>query len=966
MISRIPYHPRAAAPDRETRSPPFRRHRYGTMTVSRRKAASAIGAGLVLLLALLAAAPLLLRGRVDAWLQGALAERLDARVAWEGAGLSLLRDFPRASLRVDGLSVVGRGRFDGDTLAAVPRLAVTVELPSLLRALRGNGPLEVRSVEVERPSLRLLVLEDGARSWDVVRPDGDTTSGRPLELTLRGLEVRDARVGLRDRAAGLDASVAGLHQSLRGDFRGERFSVESRTRADSVSVRFAGVPYLSRARLDATTELDVDAARGAVSVRRGELRLNDLLLALSGRVVRGEEATDLDLAFRAPGASVRDLVSLVTPLYADGGLERAETSGTMTVSGWVRGPYGPDAFPALEIDARVDGGSLRYPDLPLPVSELALDLSVRNPGGHPDSTRVELRRFRAVAGKSPVEGSFAMRTPVSDPAVALRVGGRVDLAEWRRALPLGEADELSGVVAGEARVEARASDVRAERYDRISADGTLDVSSLEVRSEALPHPLSIEEGRLRLSPRAAEVSSLRGRVGSSDFAVDGRIDNPLGYALLDEELRGTVDLRSASVDLNEWRSDDEMGRIEIPDRVDLALTAAVDRLAYGDLDLRNARGAVRVRDRRATLEDFTLELFGGTLAVDGFYDTADPGRPAFDVGMRLAGIDVAQAGAALGTLRAFAPVVRYARGRMSTELRLSGALGEDMAPVLEVLAGQGSLETDGLSLQGFPALARLAESLRTDWLREPGLSDVRASFQILDGRLHVRPFDVRLGELSATVAGSQGLDETMDYALELAVPRRLLGAEADRVVASLAQRAQGAGLALEAAEEITLGAKLTGTVTRPAVALDFRGASAGEALRTALREGTARGVEAMEERVDSVAAAARARAEEEAARLLAEAERQAGAVREQARTLAETARREGHERADALAARGGNPVERRLAQAGAERLRAETDQRADEILRAAEARASALVDEARDRAEAVRLHAAPAPGDAGG
>src|SRR5690606_31744582 len=121
--------------------------------------------------------------------------------------------------------------------------------------------------------------------------------------------------------------------------------------------------------------------------------------------------------------------------------------------------------------------------------------------------------------------------------------------------------------------------------------------------------------------------------------------------------------------------------------------------------------------------------------------------------------------------------------------------------------------------------------LRTDWLREPALSDIQASFHILDGRLHVRPFDVRLGEVATRVAGSQGIDQTMDFALELRLPRAILGEGANQVVASLVDRAAGAGLALQAAEEITLGAKLTGPVTRPSLALDFRGASAGEALR---------------------------------------------------------------------------------------------------------------------------------------
>ena len=932
----------------------------------RRKAAIVVAAALGLLLAVLAIAPFFLRGRIDGWLQQAISGQVDVEVAWASAGVSFLRGFPNASLRVEDLSIVGEGTFAGDTLAVVPRLNVQIELLSLFRALRSDGPLAVRSVTVERPAARLLVLEDGQRNWDVMRESDEPSTGQPLEFSLRGLAIQDARIVYEDRAAGVTASLLGLDQELSGDFTATRFSLDSRTQGDSVSIALPGVPFLSNARLDVATVLDVDTEAGAISVESGDLRLNDLVLMVNGMVGIGAAEPELDLAFSAPDASVRELVSLITPLYAEGGLERAEAAGTMRVSGWVRGPYGGDAFPALEVEAVIEDGSLRYPDLPLPVSELALDLSVRNPGGDIDSTRVDLRRFRAVAGQSPVEGSFALRTPISDPAIEARAIGRLDIEEWGRALPLTGVEEATGVVVADIAVEARLSDVEAERYDRVVAEGTLDIARFALRSEALPHPLSIEEASLRLSPAYAELPSLRGQIGSSDFSVDGRIDGPLGYAMGEDVLSGSVAVRSSVFDMNEWKSDDELQQIALPDRVDLTLSAVVDRVIFADLDLRDARGTVRVHDQRATLEDVSRDVFGGQLVVDGYYDTSEPQTPRFDVGMGLTSIDIAQAGAELMTMRALAPVVEYATGRMSTDLRLSGMLGEDMAPVLNLLSGQGSLETLGLALQGFPVLERLAESLRTDQLRRPALTDISATFHILDGRLHVRPFDVALGEFGTRVAGSQGIDGTMDYALELQVPTALLGAAANQAVASLVERAAGAGVVLEAAEEITLGVVLTGTVAEPSIALDVRGATMADGVRTALAEGAERQVEAMQERVDSVAAAARFRAEAESMRILAEAERQGEALRERARDLAESVRREAYERADSLALRGGNALERRLAEATANRLREEADERADGIVREADERAGELVEAARERAEMTPESGVGAGGEIGG
>ena len=135
----------------------------------------AIGAAALLgaLLLALVALPLLFRDRVAERIRAAVARSVDAEVRWEGAGLGLLGDFPNLTLRLDELSVAGVGRFDGDTLARVERLGVVLDLASVVRNLRRGEPIVVREVELVRPVARLLVLEDGAANWDIVREDPD-------------------------------------------------------------------------------------------------------------------------------------------------------------------------------------------------------------------------------------------------------------------------------------------------------------------------------------------------------------------------------------------------------------------------------------------------------------------------------------------------------------------------------------------------------------------------------------------------------------------------------------------------------------------------------------------------------------------------------------------------------------------------------------------------------------------------
>jgi hypothetical protein len=951
----------------------------------RRRTIIPIAAVPLLLIVLLALVPLLFRGRIEAALQTQLEKSVAAQVTWSGAGMSLLRDFPNATLTVHDLAVVGVDAFAGDTLLSLERLRTELDLGSVWRAVFGDGAIDVRGIAVERPSVRLVRLEDGRASWDIVKPrEVSADSERdPMDVTLRSLTIRDGRLLIDDRAAGLSGSVSALEHTLSGDFRQSRFVIRSRTSADTVSLRFGGVPWLSRAAVGIDADIDADRVERRYTLRDNVVRVNALELRSEGSLALGTDSSAVDVSFSAPGTAFADILSLVPAIYTQS-FATLRTAGTLSMNGRVHGGVGNGAFPAFEIRARVEDGSFQYPDLPLPARDIAFDLNVVNGGGAADSTVIRLDGMRVVLGSDPIEGSFALRTPVSDPDVDVRLVGRLELENVGRTMKLEGMEELRGTLVADAAMRARQSDVEARRFERVTASGSVEATDVAVRfgvTEAAAanidapdddatdavapvaggttragRDVRIDHALLRLTPQHAELADLRARSGSSDVAMTGTLDNLLGYALGRDVLRGSARITSSNVNLDEWRSDDEASALPVPANVDVDVRADIARLTLGTLEMRNATGALHIRERRATLSDFRMDMLGGSMAVSGYYETLEAVPPRFDVALRVSDFEVPAAFAGLATMRALAPVAAYAEGRMSADLELAGALGPDLAPVLDVLTGDGALETHDIVIRDFPAFDRLAERLSIDQLRDPALRDLESSFAIHDGRLHVRPFDVGVGPLAMTVTGSNGFDQTLDYELMLRMPRALMGADANRVLTSLASQSQRAGLDLQAAETVGVGVRLTGDVRDPDLGLDLRDVAGSTAARIeqALRDRAAGGVESVEQRVDSAAEAARQRAEAEAARIVAEAEAAAAGIRAQAQELAERVRQEGAARADSLVANAGSPAARIAARAAADRLRQESDAQADRILRDADARAEALVEEARRRAETVR------------
>ncbi len=396
--------------------------------------AGAVFGVLILVLVLL---PLLFKDRIAARVQAEVDQAVDADVSWGDVELSFLRTFPSFTLGLRDLSVVGVDRFQGDTLAAMDRLRVSMTLGSVIRSLRGAGPLEVSSVRMESPLLQLQVPGEGGPSWDVLRagddegaPDGGpgdgAGDGAGLAVQLRSFELTDGRVVFDNTRSGVFLSLEGLQHTLSGDFSRDSLVASTTTHADRATLEFAGTPYLPGGEVDFDADLSVNLAEGRVALRDNELRLNELLVGFAGEVAQEGEDLALDLTFDAPGTDFREILSIVPAVYAQD-FQSLETSGRFAFTGSVTGRYGPEAFPSFSVTANVEDGSFQYPDLPLPARAISADLAIDNPGGDVDSTVVRLSRFHIEIGDQPIDAVVTVRTPASDPDVDATVRGTLDL-----------------------------------------------------------------------------------------------------------------------------------------------------------------------------------------------------------------------------------------------------------------------------------------------------------------------------------------------------------------------------------------------------------------------------------------------------------------------------------------------------------------------------------------------------------
>ncbi len=286
--------------------------------------------------------------------------------------------------------------------------------------------------------------------------------------------------------------------------------------------------------------------------------------------------------------------------------------------------------------------------------------------------------------------------------------------------------------------------------------------------------------------------SLKGRIGKSDFSVNGAVVNYLGYVFgQNQAIKGIVNYNANLLDLNEFMTDTESastdtasyGVIPVPENIDFALKTKVKEIRMMDYIMTNASGDVIVRDGVANLSGLRFNMLGGTIIVDGTYNTKDMVHPKYDFGLKIENVSIREAATASSIIQSYAPIAGLVTGNFSTDFNISGELLQSMMPNLATVNGDGLVKIAQAALKDSKLVSGITSLTNLDDASEVTLKDVLMSAAIKDGRLGVKPFDVKFGSYKTSVAGSTGLDGSLDYTLKMDVPAGKLGAQYNAFIA---------------------------------------------------------------------------------------------------------------------------------------------------------------------------------------
>ncbi|MFD0837453.1 AsmA-like C-terminal region-containing protein [Mariniflexile aquimaris] len=793
-----------------------------------KKALKISGISLLIVILLLVTAPFMFQSQIKDMVKRFINENMNAKVEFTDVDLSFIRSFPQAYVSIDDLAITNFEPFKGDTLVSAKKIAFTMSVKELFK--KADEAIIVNSINAENVLLNLITNAEGVANYDITKEkENASTEPSSFAFDIEDYKITNSTINYISQESNILFKISEFNHEGKGVFSADKSELITKSDA-KISLSMDGSNYLNNnpIKLDALIDMDLNNSKYTFKDNKGYI--NQLPIEFHGFVQLIEEGQDVDITFENPESSFKSFLALVPETYSKN-IENVNTTGDFKVKGIIKGKVTDETIPTLDISIKSNNASFKYPSLPKGVQNIVIDTEIKNETGYTKDTYVNINTLNFKIDQDVFKSSATIKNLTGNMLVNAAIDGTINLGNIAKVYPVDLETQLTGILKANVNTAFDMEAVEKNAYERIKNSGSMSLSNFKYASEEFKSPLIISEAAITFNPETVSLNSFKAQTGKSDLNATGSIKNLLGFMFSNKNLEGNFTLNSNTFAVNDFMTDavetttSKTGTdkkapttkesLKIPAFLDCTINAQANTVLYDNLQLKNAKGTLIIKDEQVNLQNFTTNLFDGQLALSGVVSTKTD-TPTFNMDLGISAFDISKSFEGIELFQKLAPLAKIIQGKLNTTLNLKGNLTDDFTPNLTSLSGGAFAEilSSAISPKQSEVLNLLGSSLNFVDFTKLNLNDLKTRFEFNEGKVSVKPFKIKYQDIEIEVAGSHSFDQTMAYNAVFNVPAKYLGSDVNKLIAKI-DDASAKNLT------IPITANISGTYTKPAVKTDL-------------------------------------------------------------------------------------------------------------------------------------------------
>ncbi len=783
-----------------------------------------VGILLLLVVISLFALPYFFKDQIKAKITDAINEKVDAKVSFADADLSLFKSFPQANVTIDKLLIINKAPFEGDTLISLGQINLKMSIKELFKSK--EEAMNIEAVSTENGLINILFNKEGVGNFDIALKDDkekDDSKSSPLSLKISEYKVTNLRFKYFDEGSKVKMIIDSLNHSGTGDFANSKLDLVTQSSA-KVSLFMDKANYMNRVALTLDAVLGIDLDQSKYTFKENKALINKLPLEFDGFIQMVENGQQYDLKFKTPTSSFQNFLGLIPASYA-ANIKDVKTTGDFTVTGFAKGMLSDTSVPKFNIAIASNNASFQYPNLPKSVQSIIIDTKIINETGVMNDTYVNLDQLSFRIDQDVFNAKANIRNISENALVDAKLNGIINLGNVSKAYPVKLKVPLSGILKADVATKFDMKSVETNQYEKMQNSGNMTLTGFKYVDDT-NKAMNINKAVVQFTNTRINLQELDLTTGKTDMKVNGVLDNFYGFMFKNQELKGNFNMQSNQFAVADFMSPEKpktanekpKEAVKIPAFLNCSLTAKANTVLYDNLVLKNVSGKLIIKDQKVNLENIKTDIFGGQILANG--DVSTKGKtPVFNMDLGMKAVDIQQTFSQLDMLKKIAPIADVVEGKINTNIKISGNLNaKEMTPDLNSISGD--LTSQLLSTTVNPSksalLSKLGDNASFLDLKKLNLKDLKTAMTFKDGKVNIKPFELKYQDIKMNIGGQHGFDQNMNYNLKFDLPAKYLGPEVNKLLAKLSPSE------VNKLENIPINAIISGNFKAPKVATDMK------------------------------------------------------------------------------------------------------------------------------------------------
>ena len=686
--------------------------------------------------------------------------------------ISMFPSFPQ-------LSIVLKDVYIEDSHAGQYPLLTASEISFQLSPIQvWQGNFTIEGLRIRNSETNLKINQQGENNYTILKATGKKSGNTStvkfhlekvnLENTLVHYIDVNAEQHLTFKSEELLASIHSANDiydiEAEGELTTERISVNQNE-------------FLTGKSFQVKSDLIYDDAEKSLVIKPSTLEVRNSSFSVEGSY-KWKEKNIIDITTEGKDTDIQTLLSLLTEGVAKK-FERYKSKGDVYITTKLKGQISRKMSPAIAIHFGFKDATLFNPDSRSQITSARMEGSFSSPQVLDIKNAVlHLKNIKGELNGEPFTADFKLRD-FKDPDVACSFHGKLDAGSLLDFYPVQKIEKISGSLMANVAFEGRVGLLKKRATaQRVSTQGTIELQNIGLSYGENNARMVLQNltGNMQFNNNDLALSNVSGKLGNSDFLLNGFFKNIITFLLFENQPIGIeTDLKSNFLDVDQLFAlgfekpegvtahKKPQYEFKISRNINLNFNCDVKALRYKRFHATDLKGDLLVKNEMAVSRNIKFNSMGGDMTFTGIVDAKN--NKAIDVvsTFKLNGIHADSVFYVFENFDQTFIVDKHLKGQAYADVSLEFTLNQNLRLYQETLVSDISTYIKNGELNNFEPMKKLNKYLNDEGLNKLRFSDIKNDIHIENKTVYIPQMEVRTNVTSIKVSGTHTFDQRIDY-----------------------------------------------------------------------------------------------------------------------------------------------------------------------------------------------------------